>query len=183
MAKSPAKEASIRQLNRSSDIYYGVLCRKLAPSLISTAFQFRDLFSAEGSTRQAVKEYFRAVGQARYWPKPRLRLADAYRSLGWDAFAMAEYLKVLRLTKTGPEAKAALAALRDYSTKHPEGPFNYALGLFFLERYEEGFQQMTTFLRNNPVNVRAPKAYEILQHLQAGDRVFVKRFLRDEVFL
>jgi hypothetical protein len=166
-----------------SEAYYSGLCYAALPDLLTTTKKIRDLFSTEACFDQAMAEYIDAIGYSRTWSAPRLRMADLYRVRDWPEFAMMEYLRVIKLDPNGSDGKQAFEHLKKYLGQHGEADFHVALAYLIFEDKAAATTHLRNFLDRAPTNVLAPKAAEVLSHLEAGHDVFIKQYLRDEIWI
>lgn len=163
--------------------YYSGLCYTDLPIFLTLLRQIYGLYNTEICFDNAMAEYIDAAAYYRLTPVPRLRMADLYRDREWPEFAMMEYLRVIKLDPAGDLAADAFNSLRDYVGKHPEAEFHLALGYMMYEDYETAGKLLQTFLENAPTNIRAPKASEVLRHLRAGNEIFLRQYIRDEIWI
>lgn len=166
-----------------SEAYYSGLCYTALPDLLTTAKKIRDLFSTEACFDQAMAEYIDAIGYSRTWSAPRLRMADLYRAREWPEFAMMEYLRVIKLDPKGSDGKQAFEHLKVYLGQHGEADFHIALAYLIHGDKTAATTHLRNFLERAPTNVLAPKAAEVLSHLEAGHDVFIQQYLRDEIWI
>ena len=162
---------------------YSLLFNMILPNLIGEARRVRDLFDAEACYDRAMQEYIDAIGLSRFATGPRLRMANLYRDRQWPEFAMMEYLRVIKLAPKSADARLADAELRKYEGQTPEADFHIALARLLHADYDEASKLLQRFLDDHPTDVLAPKAAEVLAHLRQNDHRFVKRYLRDEIWI
>lgn len=163
--------------------YYSGLCTVALPDLLSITKKIRDLFSTEACFDQAMAEYVDAVGFSRSWSTPRLHMADLYRLRGWPEVAMMEYLRVMKLDLNGADGDAAFAHLKEYLGQHGEADFHVALAYLLRGDKAVATTHLRKFIQRAPTNVLAPKAAEVLSHLEAGHDLFIEQYLRDEIWI
>jgi tetratricopeptide (TPR) repeat protein len=166
-----------------SEAYYSGLCYTALPDLLTTTKKIRDLFSTEACFDQAMAEYIDAIGYSRTWSTPRLHMADLYRARDWPEFAMMEYLRVIKLDPKGADGKKAFDQLKIYLGQHGEADFHVALAYLIFGDKSAATTHLRNFLDRAPTNVLAPKAAEVLSHLEQGHDVFIKQYLRDEIWI
>lgn len=171
--------------NTDKDVFgtYSFLCQMQIPFLVTEVKRARDLFDDESCFDRAMQLYSNAIAKARFWSVPRMKLGNLYKQRGWPEFAMAEYLKVIRLDKGGPDAEAAFQEILAYVGRHEEAYFFAGLACLMNEDYDRGMEYLQQFVDNSPGHVLAPKAFQIHERLKENDRTYVKRFLRDEVWI
>lgn len=153
------------------------------PELLTQTKKIYGLYSIEDCFDNAMAEYIDAAGYDRLSPTPRLRMANLYRDRAWPEFAMMEYLRAIKLDRDGPEGKTAFEEIRKYVGKHPEAEFHLALAYILYGDYQTAGNYLQTFIDHAPTNVRAPKASEVLGHLRAGNDLFLKSYIRDEIWI
>lgn len=163
--------------------YYVGLGNTDLPDFLTLAKRIYGLYVVEVCWDNAMAEYIDAAAYYRLSPTPRLRMADLYRDRKWPEFAMMEYLKVIKLEPGGDEAETAFNEIRKYESNHVEAEFHLALAYLLYDDYANGEKYLQRFLEKAPANVRAPKALEVLRHLRAGHDIFIKQYLRDEIWI
>ncbi len=163
--------------------YYDGLCFLALPDYLETVKKVRDLFLVEPTFDRAMAQYIDAIGFSRTWTEPRFRMADLYRERNWPEFAMMEYLRIVKLEPHSDAGQRAMAELRKYQGVHAEADFYCGLAELLTGDEAKARQTLRQFLGTQPTNVYAPKVAELLGHLDAGNRTFVKQYLRDEIWI
>jgi hypothetical protein len=131
----------------------------------------------------AMSAYFFSVAFARDWTAPRLRLAELYHLRKWPEFTMLECLKVIKLDPASADADRAREILASYDGNHPEADYYVGLARFLQGDRADGTNRLRRFVARHPLIPNAPKAYHLLNHLDRGQEVFLKSFLRDEIWI
>lgn len=167
----------------ADDQDYSLVLNMILPNLLGDARRVRDLFDAEACYDRAMQEYIDAIGLSRFATGPRLKMANLYRDRHWPEFAMMEYLRVIKLGPKSADARAAEVELRKYEGQTAEADFHIALACLLRKDYTQAEKLLQRFLDNQPSDVLAPKAAEVLAHLRKNDTRFVKRYLRDEIWI
>lgn len=162
---------------------YTGICYTALPDYLETIKKIRDLFLVEPGFDNAMTSYMNAITLSRSWSVPRLRMADLYRDRKWPEVAMMEYLRVIKLDPHGADGERAMVELKKYLGKNPEADFHVGLAQLFLGDEAAGVHSLKRFLATQPVNVNAPKVAELLGYIEAGNRTFVKQYLRDEIWI
>lgn len=170
-------------LQTHTEEYYSGLYYAALPDLLTTLKKIHDLYIPEQCYDRAMKEYIDAVAYSRLWPLPRRRLGDLYRERGWPEFAMAEYLRVIKLDPSGEDGRLAFDELKKYEGANAEADFNIALA--YLLKYDNAAAEthLRRFVERAPADVLAPKASQALRYLEAGEQIYIDQYLRDEIWI
>lgn len=170
---------SARDAHRDCD-YLGYA---VVPDFLEAARHIQSLFDRESSFDIAMMEYMAAIAFSRNWSLPRLRMVELYHHRGWPEFAMLECLKTIKLDPNGADGRRAQEILLSYDDKHPEA--DYYIGILRLMQGDrgEGERLLRRFVAQHPTIPNAPKAWNLLTHMDRGHEAFVKHFLRDEIWL
>lgn len=166
-----------------SQQYYDGLSNTAIPDFLDTVKKVRDLFLVEPCFDRAMAKYIDAIGYSRTWQEPRIRMAHLYRDRKWPEFAMMEYLRTLKLDPSSARGAEAYAEVRKYLGQHPEADYYCALAELVLEREDEALRHLRLFLGTQPTNLLAPKAAELAGYLEAGNRTYVRQFVRNEIWI
>jgi hypothetical protein len=170
---------SLKSVN--SDI--GYLHYAVIPDFIESARKIQAFFHEESSFDMGMEAYFSAIAFARDWTAPRLRMAELYHARQWPEFTMLECLKVIKLDPESADADRAREILASYDGHHPEADYYIGLSRLLQGDRADGTSRLRRFVARHPLIPNAPKAYNLLNHMDRGHEVFVKTYLRDEIWI